>query len=96
MIEALKTKAVEPKIRRGSTYEKPSRQQRPADERILLRGLVERSVVTDSEFEWMQQRLTENQHLALNNTKLRLYGLKGIIRCTGCGKAYVGVTLKRR
>ena len=57
---------------------------------------MERPVVTEAEFEWMQQRLKENQELALKNTKLRSYLMKGMIRCGACGKRYVGVTLTRR
>ena len=96
VIEALKTEAVEPKVRRGITYGKSGRRARPESERILLEGLVDRPIVTDEEFESMNQLLKENQRLALKNTKLRTYGLKGMIRCEDCGKAYVGVTLKRR
>jgi site-specific DNA recombinase len=53
-------------------------------------------VVTEAEFEWMQQRLRENQLLAPKNTKLRSYLLKGMIRCAACGRRYNGVTMTRR
>ena len=95
VMEALKTEAVEPKVRKAATYGKSSRRSRPENDRILLRGLVERPIVIEEEFELMQRRLRENQQLSRKNTKLRSYGLKGMIRCTACGKAYVGVTLKR-
>ena len=96
VIEALKTEVVEPKERKASTYGKSSRRLRPQSERIRLEGLVDSPVVTEAEFEWMQQRLRENQQLAHKNTKLRTYGLKGMIRCAACGRAYVGATMKRR
>ncbi len=95
VIEALKTESVEPKVRRAATYGKSGRRLRPESERIRLEGLVDRPIVTEAEFGWMQQRLKENQRLALKNTKLRYYLLKGMIRCAACGKAYVGVTFKR-
>ena len=81
--------------RKAATYGKFSRRFRPDEDRIRLEGLVERPVVTKEEFEWMQQRLMDNKQLAQKNTKLRSYRLKGMIRCAACGKAYVGVTLKR-
>ena len=96
VIEALKTESVEPKVRRGSTYGKSGRRMRPENERIRLEGLVERPIVTEEEFEWMQRRLRENQELAQKNTRLRSYLLKGMVRCAACGRVYVGMTLKRR
>ena len=69
---------------------------RPENELIRLEGLERRPVLTETEFEWMQERLKANQELAQKNTRLRSYGLKGMIKCSTCGKAYVGVTLKRR
>ena len=96
VIEALKTESVEPKTRKAATYGKSSRRIRPEEDRIRLEGLVERPIVTEAEFDWMQQRLTENKQLAQKNTTLRTYALKGMIRCADCGRAYVGVTMKRR
>ena len=96
VIEALKTEAVEPKKRRVGTYGKSSRRLRDDSERIRLEGLVEKPIVSEEDFDWMQRRLLENRNFALKNTKTRAYGLKGMIKCAQCGKAYVGVTLKRR
>ena len=96
VIEALKTEAVEPKERRGATYGKSGRRLRPESERVRLEGLVESPIVTEEEFEWMQQRLRENQRLARKNTKLRSYVLKGMVLCAACGSRYSGVTLQRR
>ncbi len=96
VVEALKTESVEPKVRRGSTYGKSGRRLRPEDERIRLEGLVERPVVTEAEFVWMQQCLKKNQELAQKNTKLRSYLLKGMVSCAACGARYSGVTVKRR
>ncbi len=96
VIEALKTESVEPKVRRGPTYGKSARRLRPEDERIRLEGLVQSPIITEAEFEWMQQRLKENRELAKKNTKLRYYQLKGKVRCTACGERYDGVTVKRR
>ena len=96
VIEALKTEVVEPKERKAGTYGKSSRRLRPESERIRLEGLVGSPIVTEDEFELMQRRLNENQRWAHKNTKLRTYGLKGMIRCVSCGRVYVGVTVKRR
>ena len=86
VIEALKTESVEPKERKGSTYGKSSRRLRPENDRIPLEGLVERPVVTEEEFAWMQRRLKENQEPAQKNTKLRTYLLKGLVGCAACGE----------
>ena len=96
VIETLKTESVEPKVRKGSTYGKSSRRLRPENDRIPLEGLVERPVVTEEEFGWMQRRLKENQELAQKNTRLRTYLLKGMVGCAACGERYGGVTIKRR
>ncbi len=95
VIEALKTEAVEPRRRRANTYGKTGRRLRPENERIRLQGLVEKPVVTEQEFMWMQQRLLQNQQFALKNTKLRSYLLRGLVRCAACDHAYVGVTIRR-
>ena len=86
MIEALKTELVESKVRKGPTYGKSATRLRPEDERIRLEGLVQSPIITEAEFEWMQQRLKENRELAQKNTKLRYYLLKGMVRCTACGE----------
>ena len=96
VIEALKTEAVEPKKRRANTYGKTGRRSRPESERILLKGLVDRPIVTDAEYQWMQKRLQRNQQFARKNTRLRSYLLSGLIRCASCGRAYVGSTIQRR
>jgi site-specific DNA recombinase len=96
VIEALKTEAVEPKVRQAATYGKSGRRFRPENERILLEGLVERPIVSEAEFQWMQQRLLENQRLAQKNTRLCSYLLKGMVHCAACGGRYVGVTVTRR
>lgn len=79
VIEALKTESVEPKVRKAATYGKSGRRVRPEDERTRLEGLVQRPMITEEEFEAMQECLRENQRLALKNTKLRIYLLKGLI-----------------
>jgi hypothetical protein len=90
VIEALKIEAVEPKVRREATYGKSGQRLRPESERIRLEGLVECPMVTEAEFEWMQQRLIENQQLALKNTRLRAYLLKGNHPETACHKPLLG------
>jgi hypothetical protein len=95
-IEALKTESVEPKVRKKATYGKSGRRLRPESERIFLEGLVERPIVTEEEYLWMQQRLKENQQLALKNTRLRAYLLKGMVWCAACQATYNGVTVTRR
>ena len=96
VIEALKTEAVEPQQRKKQSYGKTSTRIRPESERIPLAGLVEHPIVSETEFEWMQERLRENQRMAQKNTKLRHYPLKGRIRCASCGGSYVGVTRNNR
>ena len=96
VVEALKTESVEPKVRNAATYGKSGRRIRPENERIRLEGLVEQPIVTEAEFEWMRQRLLDNQTLAQKNTRLRSYLLKGLIHCADCGSRYVGVTFDRR
>lgn len=96
IIDTLKTESVEPKVRKGITYGKSSRRLRSKNERIPLEGLVERPIITEAEFEWMQRRLTENQELAQKNTKLRSYLLKGMVVCGTCGSRYYGATVQRR
>ena len=95
-IEALGTEAVEPKHRRTSTYGKSSRQIRPQDERVRLEGLVTSPIVTIDEFVWMQERLIENQRMAKRNTHRREYLLRGLVRCMGCGRSYVGVSVTNK
>ena len=96
VVEALKTEAVEPKVRKAATYGKSGRRFRSEEERIPLQGLVERPIVTEAEYRWMQERLLENKRQAGKNTRLRTYLLKGMIHCAACGARYVGVTIPRR
>jgi len=96
VIEALKTESVEPKVRKAATYGKSGQRVRPEEERIRLAGLVQSPMITEEEFEAMQQRLRENQRLAQKNTKLRIYLLKGLVHCANCGRRYHGVTFDRR
>jgi len=92
VIEALKQESIEPRHRRKATYGKTSRRLRPEHERVLLHGLVERPLVTEQEFAWVQQRLRDNQLYSKRNTSLREYVLKGLVRCSACGRTYIGVT----
>jgi site-specific DNA recombinase len=96
VVEALKTEAVEPKVRKAATYGKSGRRSRPEEERIPLTGLVERPMITEDEYRWMQERLLENKRLSEKNTKLRQYLLKGLIHCAACGRRYHGVTFNQR
>ena len=96
VVEALKTEAVTPAARRRATYGKTSTRARPNEQRVPLEGLVVQPVVTQEEFEWVQQRRKHNQQYAAKNTKLREYLLKGRIRCGLCGRVYTGVTRGNR
>lgn len=96
VVEALKTEAVEPKVRKAATYGRSGRRFRSEEERIPLHGLVERPVVSEAEYRWMQERLLENKVLAEKNTRLRSYLLKGMIHCAACGSRYSGATFSRR
>ena len=93
-VEALKTEAVEPRRRSKTTYGKTSSRLRPTEERIKLEGLVSRPVVTEDEFQWVQERRRFNQRFASKNTRNRDYLLKGIIKCVLCGRVYTGVCRK--
>jgi hypothetical protein len=95
-VEALKTEAVEPKVRKATTYGKSGRRFRPVEERIPLQGLVEHPIVTEVEYRWILDRLLENKRLAEKNTRLRSYLLKGMVHCAACGARYVGATISRR
>ena len=96
VIEACKTEAVTPEKRLKRTYGKTTSRIRPAPERIVLRGLVTQPVLSDEEFQWVQQRLRDNQRFAFKNTRLRHYQLRGLIRCSLCGQLYTGVTRRGR
>jgi site-specific DNA recombinase len=95
VVEALKTEAVEPKVRKAATYGKSGRRFRSEEERIPLHSLVEQPIVSEAEYRWMQERLLENKLQAEKNTRLRTYLLKGLIYCAVCGSRYVGATFKR-
>jgi len=92
VVEALKTEAVAPQTRRKATYGNSSSRRRPQEERVRLEGLVAAPIVTEEEFQWVQERRRHNQRYATKNTKLREYLLKGRIRCARCGRVYTGVT----
>ena len=96
VVEALKTQAVTPVLRRKATYGKTSTRPRPSEQRVPLEGLVLQPVVTQEEFDWVQQRRQHNQRYAPKNTRLRDYLLKGRLRCSICGKRYTGITRGNR
>ena len=52
---------------------------------------MSRPVVTEDEFQWVQERRRFNQRFASKNTRNRDYLLKGIIKCVLCGRVYTGV-----
>ena len=91
VIEALKTEAVEPKFRRTPGHGRTSRRAPSADERISLVGLVSNPVVTEEEFEVVQQQFRHNQRYASRNSQ-REYLLRGLIRCQRCSRTYGGIT----
>jgi len=95
VIEALKTESVEPKVRKGTTYGKSGRRQRPKGERVLLQGLVSQPVVNEAELEGMQLRFEHNRHVQ-KNMKRRSYLLTGMVHCAECDRRYTGVTITRR
>ncbi len=96
VVEALSTEAVVPKRRRGGSYGKSGRRSRPVSERIRLEGLVAQPIVTEEEFQWVQEKLLKNSRLARRNGKLRVYLLRGMFQCSACGRSYVGVTREGR
>ena len=96
VVEALKTQAVAPKKRQAGTYGNSSARTRPKEDRVRLEGLVTQPVVSEEEFEWVQEKRRYNQRFAAKNTRLRDYLLKGRIRCALCGRVYTGVTRNGR
>ena len=96
VVEALKTEAVNPGTRRKASYGKTSSRPRPTEQRVRLEGLVAQPVVTEEEFQWVQQRRKYNQQYGSKNTRLREYLLKGRIKCGLCGRVYTGITRGNR
>ena len=93
VLEALKYEAVAPTKRRTGTYGKSATRVRPQHERVRLEGLVLMPVVTETEFDVVQERLRENQRMAARRSRNHRYLLRGRIRCGNCGRVYVGVHL---
>ncbi len=96
VVEALKTQAVAPKKRQAGTYGNSSTRSRPKEDRVRLEGLVTQPVVSEEDFEWVQEKRRYNQRFAAKTTRLRDYLLKGRIRCALCGRVYTGVTRNGR
>ena len=64
VVEALKTEAVAPKKRRSATYGNSSSRRRPEEDRVRLEGLVAAPMVTEEEYQWVQERRRHNQTFA--------------------------------
>jgi len=83
----LRRESVEPISRRGNTYGKSSTKRLPG---IPLPNIVvERPVITQSQYEWIQERLTQNKRNASRNGK-RDYLLRGMIYYEGDNLRYYG------
>ena len=91
---ALRTKAVEPKTRRGDTYGKSGRMSTVVNDQVSLPGLVTDQVVTPEEFARVQERLAVNK--AQGGNVLYDYLLRGMVRCELCGRRWRGKAHRAR
>ena len=54
------------------------------------------AVIDRATWERAQDQLTANSKFSPRNNTKHTYLLRGMVRCGACGKAYCGLTLKRR
>ena len=85
---ALRNKSVVPQTRKGSTYGKSTHRFRDVSEQVPLPGLVLEPVVTEEEFQLVQDRLDRNK--AQGGKVSQFYLLRGMVRCELCGRRYRG------
>ena len=85
---ALRNKSVVPQTRKGSTYGKSTHTLRDVTGHVPLPGLVLEPVVTDEEFQLVQDRLARNK--AEGGKLTQFYLLRGMVRCELCGRRYRG------
>ena len=85
---ALRNKSVVPQTRKGATYGKSTHALRDVSEQVPLPGLVLEPVVTEEEFQLVQDRLARNK--AEGGKVAQFYLLRGMVRCELCGRRYRG------
>ena len=83
---ALRTQAVEPKVRRGQTYGKTSSRRTDEQDQCPIPGLVEEPVVTPEEYARVQERLARNK--AEGGKVTQFYLMRGMLRCEQCGQRW--------
>ena len=88
---ALRRESVEPISRRGNTYGKSSSKHLPGIP--LTNIVVERPIITQSQHEWIQERLAQNKRNASRNGK-RDYLLRGMIYYQGDNLRYYGQDIR--
>ncbi|MCH8088977.1 MAG: recombinase family protein, partial [Chloroflexi bacterium] len=89
---ALRTQAVEPKVRRLESYGKTSRKRRDEQDQLPLPGLVKEPVVSPEDFARVQVRLARNK--AERGKVTQFYLLRGLLRCEVCGRRWRGKILR--
>lgn len=92
-IATLKYSRIEPIERRKGTFGKTSVKVKPADQWHYLEGLVNEPIVSQDQFNAVQDRLTLNKENASRNAK-RNYLLRGLIECQICHRKYYGIQRK--
>ena len=84
----LRYKSTAPKSRRTNSYGKTSHGQRDREHWIHLPEItVVNPIVTEAEFEYVQQRLVTNRENASRNTRHE-YLLRSLVFCGVCGRRY--------
>ena len=90
-VYALRNRSVRPQKRRGRTFGKSSVIQTPIEEWVSLPVKVEPAVVTEEEFDLVEERMKLNQIYSPRNAKHK-YLLRGMVVCeTHDGRVYRGV-----
>ena len=88
---ALRRESIEPKMRRGNTYGKSSSKHLPGIP--LPTVVVERPIITKSQYDWIKERLAQNKSNSRRNGK-RDYLLRGMIQYEGDNLRYYGRNIR--
>ena len=73
----LRTRKVEPKHRYKETYGKTGTAHRPVEEHVVLNGLIVEPIITQKDFDAVQERRTANK--ALGGKRVVRYLLRGMV-----------------
>jgi hypothetical protein len=90
---ALRRENIEPKNRRGNTYGKTSYKNLPGIP--LKKVIVERTIITQSQHQWILDRLEQNRLNARRNAK-RDYLLAGMVHYEGDNLRYYGFDIRHK